>query len=67
MSELFDVNVPAINKRVNNIYEDRVLDKISTCQDFRQVWIEGNKYVNRELEFYNLFYSKKETIFKIIY
>lgn len=67
MSELFGVNVPAINKRVNNIYEDRVLDKISTCQDFRQVWIEGNKYVNRELEFYNLFYSKKETIFKIIY
>lgn len=67
MSELFGVNVPAINKHLNNIYEDRVLDKISTCQDFRQVWIEGNKYVNRELEFYNLFYSKKETIFKIIY
>lgn len=67
MSELFGVNVSAINKHVNNIYEDRVLDKISTCQDFRQVWIEGNRYVNRELEFYNLFNSKKATIFKIIY
>ena len=27
MSELFDVNVPAINKHLNNIYEEKELDK----------------------------------------
>ena len=30
MSELFDVNVPAINKHLNNIYEEKELNKNST-------------------------------------
>ena len=30
MSELFDVNVSAINKHLNNIYEEKELDKNST-------------------------------------
>lgn len=29
MSELFDVNVPAINKHLNNIYEEKELNKNS--------------------------------------
>ncbi len=30
MGELFDVNVPAINKHLNNIYEEKELNKNST-------------------------------------
>ena len=29
MSELFDVNVPAINKHLNNIYEEKEINKNS--------------------------------------
>ena len=54
MSELFDVNVPAINKHLNNIYEDEELDKNSTISKMEIVRKEGNRNVNRELEFYNL-------------
>ena len=54
MSELFDVNVPAINKHLNNIYEEKELDKNSTISKMEIVRKEGNRNVNRELEFYNL-------------
>ena len=74
MSELFDVNVPAINKHLNNIYEDEELDKNSTISKMEIVRKEGNRNVNRELEFYNLdaiiavgyrVNSKKATKFRI--
>ena len=54
MSELFDVNVPTINKHLNNIYEEKELDKNSTISKMERVRKEGNRNVNRELEFYNL-------------
>ncbi len=54
MSELFDVNVPAINKHLNNIFDDRELDKGSTVSKMEIVQKEGKRNVNRELEFYNL-------------
>lgn len=54
MSELFDVNVPAINKHLNNIYEEKELDKNSTISKMEIVRKEENRNVNRELEFYNL-------------
>ena len=74
MSELFDVNVPAINKHLNNIYEEKELDKNSTISKMEMVRKEGNRSVNRELEFYNLdaiiavgyrVNSKKATKFRI--
>ena len=74
MSELFDVNVPAINKHLNNIYEEKELDKNSTISKMEIVRKEGNRNVNRELEFYNLdaiiavgyrVNSKKATKFRI--
>ena len=63
MSELFDVNVPAINKHLNNIYEEKELDKNSTISKMEIVRKEGNRNVNRELEFLGLegktsFYEK---------
>ena len=74
MSELFDVNVPAINKHLTNIYEEKELDKNSTISKMEIVRKEGNRNVNRELEFYNLdaiiavgyrVNSKKATKFRI--
>ncbi len=74
MSELFDVNVPAINKHLNNIYEEKELDKNSTVSKMEIVRKEGKRNVNRELEFYNLdaiiavgyrVNSKKATKFRI--
>ena len=63
MSELFDVNVHAINKHLNNIYEEKELDKNSTISKMEIVRKEGNRNVNRELEFLGLegktsFYEK---------
>ena len=74
MSELFDVNVPAINKHLTNIYEEKELDKNSTISKMEIVRKEGNRNVSRELEFYNLdaiiavgyrVNSKKATKFRI--
>lgn len=71
---LFDVNVPAINKHLNNIYEEKELNKNSIISKMEIVWKEENKNVNRELEFYNLdaiiavgyrVNSKKATKFRI--
>ena len=74
MSELFDVNVPAINKHLNNIYDEEELNKVSTISKMEIVQKEGNRNVKRELEFYNLdaiiavgyrVNSKKATKFRI--
>ncbi len=54
MAELFDVNIPAINKHLNNIYEEGELNKISTISKMEIVQKEGNRNVKRNIEFYNL-------------
>ena len=54
MAELFDSSRTNIIEHINNIYSDGELDKISTCQDFRQVRKEGKRDVVRSIPFYNL-------------
>jgi len=54
MAELFDVNVPAINKHLYNIYEEQELVKSATISKMEIVRKEGNRNVKREIEFYNL-------------
>ena len=54
MSELFDSSRTNIIEHINNIYTDGELEKISTCQDFRQVRKEGKREVTRTILFYNL-------------
>lgn len=54
MAELFDSSRTNIIEHINNIYSDGELDKISTCQDFRQVRKEGKRDVVRNIPFYNL-------------
>lgn len=54
MAELFDVNVPAISKHLQNIYEEGELDKESTVSKMETVQIEGEREVRRIKDFYNL-------------
>lgn len=54
MAELFGVKIPAINKHLNNIYNEGELDKNSTVRKIRTVREEGLRHVTRELEYYNL-------------
>ena len=54
ISELFDVQRPAIVKHINNIYNEQELDKVSTCSILEQVQKEGNRNVKRKREYYNL-------------
>ena len=74
MAELFDVNVPAISKHLENIYFDQELKKESTVSKMEIVRKEGTRNVKRNLEFYNLdaiiavgyrVNSKKATQFRI--
>ena len=54
MAELFNVNVPAISKHLNNIYDELELDRDATVSKMEIVRNEGNRNVKRTLEFYNL-------------
>ena len=54
MAELFDVNVPAISKHLNNIYEEGELKKESTVSILETVQNEGMRSVKRKMEYYNL-------------
>ena len=54
IAELFDVNVPAINKRIRNIIEDGELEAASTISILEIVQKEGEREVNRAPEFYSL-------------
>ena len=54
MAELFQTSRTNIVDHIKNIYEEGELDDNSTCRKFRQVRMEGNRQVARELPFYNL-------------
>jgi hypothetical protein len=54
MSALFDVGVPAINKHLNNIYEEGELLREPTISKMEIVQTEGEREVKRQMEFYNL-------------
>jgi prophage maintenance system killer protein len=74
MAELFDVNVPAVNKHLNNIYDDGELEKKSTVSKMEIVRNEGERQIRRNIEHYNLdaiisvgyrVNSKKATAFRV--
>ena len=54
MSELFDVEQPAIAKHLINIYNEKELDKSSTYSKMELVQKEGSRNVKRKVEFYSL-------------
>lgn len=54
MAELFGVVKSTVSEHLSNIFESGELIKESTVRNFRTVQIEGERKVNRELEYYNL-------------
>ncbi len=54
MSELFNVEVNTINYHLKEIYKSEELNKEATIRNFRIVQTEGQRKVEREVEFYNL-------------
>ena len=54
MAELFDVQIPDINKHLNKIYCECELNRDSTISKMEIVQKEGNRNVKRNIEFYNL-------------
>lgn len=54
MAELFGVKTPAINKHLNNIYNEGELDKNATVSILEIVQKEGNRDILRKITFYNL-------------
>jgi transcriptional regulator with XRE-family HTH domain len=41
-------------EHIKHIYEDSELNENATCRNFRQVQMEGNRNVTRDLPFYKL-------------
>ena len=54
MAELFQSSRSNVVEHIQHIYDEGELDEASTCRKFRQVRIEGNRQVSRELPYYNL-------------
>lgn len=54
VADLFDVNIPAISKHINNIDKEGELSKKSTVSILETVQKEGERSIRRKLELYNL-------------
>jgi hypothetical protein len=53
-AELFGVDRTVVTKHLANIYAEGELSKEATCAKIAQVQLEGNREVNRQIEYYNL-------------
>lgn len=54
MASLFEVNVPAISKHLQNIFNEGELDQESTVSKMETVQNEGGRTVTRMIDYYNL-------------
>ena len=54
MEELFQSSHANIVEHIQNIFAEDELEESSTCRKFRQVRREGNRDVEREIQYYNL-------------
>ena len=54
MAELYQTSRSNIVEHIGHIFAEGELDEISTCRKFRQVRMEGERQVARELPHYNL-------------
>lgn len=54
MAELFDVNIPTISRHLTNIFEEGELIQDTTVSKIEIVQKEGNRKVQREIQYYNL-------------
>ena len=54
LAELFLSSRTNVVEHIQNIYQDKELEEAATCRNFRQVRIEGQRRVSRNLPHYNL-------------
>ena len=54
MAELFDIEVNTVNYHIKEIYKSLELQQVSTIRKFRIVQKEGDREIERDLDFYNL-------------
>ena len=54
MAELFGKGRSTITEHIGNVFEEGELEQNRTCRKFRQVRQEGARFVERELDYYNL-------------
>ncbi len=54
ISDLFGVDRTVVTKHLSNIYSENELSREATCAKIAQVQKEGDRTVNRQIEFYNL-------------
>ncbi|MBX3245232.1 MAG: virulence RhuM family protein [Acidobacteria bacterium] len=54
MAALFDKGRSTIAEHILNVFKEGELDETATCRKFRQVRLEGNRSVGRDVEHYNL-------------
>ena len=54
IAELFEKDKSTISEHIKNIFDEQELSKDSTVRKFPTVQIEGNRKVNRNIDYYNL-------------
>lgn len=54
MSQLFHKDVKTINEHIKNIYKEKELEEKPTIRKFQIVQKEGKRFIEREIEHYNL-------------
>jgi hypothetical protein len=54
LCELFQKSKATISEHIKNVFEEGELDQNSTVRNFRTVQTEGNRQVERAIDFYNL-------------
>ena len=54
LAELYQTSRTNVVEHIKHIYEEGELPSISTCRNLRQVRMEGNREVSRDIPFYNL-------------
>jgi hypothetical protein len=54
ITELYQSSRTNVVEHIKHIYEEGELTEEATCRNFRQVQLEGNRRVNREVPCYNL-------------
>jgi len=54
LTQLFQRDKSFISKHINNIYKEKELEKDPTVANFATVQLEGERKVERNIEYYNL-------------
>ena len=54
LATLFDRDIKTIGKHISNVFKEKELDKNATVAKFATVQKEGDRTIERQIEYYNL-------------